>query len=167
MRLYHGSNTLFMVPDLDLCRPDKDFGRGFYLTEEEAQARKMSYRTAIRYGGSESLMSFDFDWHAAVAAELKIRRFDVPNKEWAMFVMANRRPQRESDDHNRDNRYDLVVGPVANDDLALLFRQFERNLISVEILVREMQFKRLTIQYSFHTTAALSFLKFVGAKDVR
>lgn len=73
----------------------------------------------------------------------------------------------DADDHNRDNRYDLVVGPVADDDLVLLFRQFERNLISVETLVREMQFKRLTIQYSFHTPSALSFLKFVEAKDVR
>lgn len=167
MRLYHGSNTLFTTPDLDLCRPDKDFGRGFYLTEEESQARKMSHRTTIRYGGAESLMLFDFDWHAAVAGGLKIRRFDAPNKEWAMFVMANRRPQREAVDHNRDNRYDLVVGPVANDDLALLFRQFERNLISDETLVREMRFKRLTIQYSFHTLAALAFLKFVEANDVR
>ena len=84
-----------------------------------------------------------------------------------MFVMANRRPSRVADGHNRDNRYDLVVGPVANDDLALLFRQFERNLITVESLVREMQFKRLTIQYSFHTQKALDFLKFVEARDVR
>ena len=167
MRLYHGSNVLFSVPDLDKCRPNKDFGRGFYLTEEEAQATKMAHRTTSRYGGSESVMTFDFDWHAAVAAGLKIRKFDAPNEEWAMFVMANRRPQREAADHNRDNRYDVVVGPVANDDLALLFRQFERNLITVESLVREMQFKRLTIQYSFHTSKALSFLKPVEAKDVR
>lgn len=167
MRLYHGSNQTFCVPELAKCRPFKDFGQGFYLTEEEAQAAKMAHRTVSRYHGSESLMAFDFDWYAVIAAGLKVRRFDAPNEEWAMFVMANRRPSRVADDHNRDNRYDLVVGPVANDDLALLFRQFERNLITVESLVREMQFKRLTIQYSFHTQRALDFLKFVEARDVR
>ena len=32
MRLYHGSNTAFREIDLSFCRPNKDFGRGFYLT---------------------------------------------------------------------------------------------------------------------------------------
>ncbi|MBQ6008017.1 MAG: hypothetical protein IJL17_05730 [Kiritimatiellae bacterium] len=38
--------------------------------------------------------------------------------------------------------------------------------LSVEMLVREMQFKQLTIQYSFHTPLAVSALKFVGVDDV-
>ena len=63
-------------------------------------------------------------------------------------------------------RYGMVVGPVANDDLALLFRQFALGLVTVEMLVREMQFKQLTTQYSFHTSAAVSALKFVGVDDV-
>ena len=83
-----------------------------------------------------------------------------------MFVMANRRPQADATDHNRDNRYGMVIGPVANDDLALLFRQFELGLVTVEMLVREMQFKQLTFQYSFHTPLATSALKFVGVDDV-
>lgn len=80
MRLYHGSNTAFREVDLSLCRPNKDFGQGFYL--------------------------------------------------------------------------------------ALLFRQFALGLVTVEMLVREMQFKQLTIQYSFHTPVAVSALKFVGVDDV-
>jgi len=31
MRLYHGSNTAFREVDLAICRPNKDFGRGFYI----------------------------------------------------------------------------------------------------------------------------------------
>ena len=53
-----------------------------------------------------------------------------------------------------------------DDDLALLFRQFELGLVSVEMLVREMRFKQLTVQYSFHTPLAVSALKFVGVDDV-
>ena len=33
MRLYHGSNTGINSINLAMCRPYKDFGIGFYLTE--------------------------------------------------------------------------------------------------------------------------------------
>ena len=57
---------------------------------------------------------------------------------------------------------DFRVHPI----LSLLFRQFALGLVTVEMLVREMQFKQLTIQYSFHTPVAVSALKFVGVDDV-
>ena len=34
------------------------------------------------------------------------------------------------------------------------------------MLVREMQFKRLTVQYSFHTARAIAALRFVEAANV-
>ncbi len=46
MVLFHGSNTDIKVIDLAMCRPYKDFGRVFYLTEIEEQAKKMATRTA-------------------------------------------------------------------------------------------------------------------------
>ena len=109
-------------------------------------------------------MAFEFD--ETELANVPVKRFSQPSEEWAMFVMANRRPQFAATDHNRDNRYGMVVGPVANDDLALLFRQFELGLASIEMLVHEMRFKRLTVQYSFHTPLAVSALKFMGVNDV-
>ena len=33
MILYHGSNLEIDVIDLNKCRPNKDFGKGFYLTD--------------------------------------------------------------------------------------------------------------------------------------
>lgn len=135
MRLYHGSNMSFQEIDLGRCRPNKDFGKGFYLTPDYAGAVKMAHRTVRRFGGHP-------------------------------FVMANRRPQMTAEDHNRQNQYGMVCGPIANDDLALLFRQFERGLVSVEMLVREMRFKKLTTQYSFHAPAALAALKFLEVTDV-
>lgn len=33
MILYHGSNVAIDKIDLNLCKPYKDFGRGFYLTD--------------------------------------------------------------------------------------------------------------------------------------
>lgn len=164
MRLYHGSNMAFRDVDLSVCRPNKDFGQGFYLAPDRIAAERMAKRAVRRFGGRAYLMTFDFD--EAVLADVPVKRFPQPSEEWAMLVMANLRPQIAAADHNRDNRYGMVVGPVANDDLALLFRQFALGLVTVEMLVREMQFKQLTIQYSFHTPLAVSALRFVGVDDV-
>ena len=164
MRLYHGSNTAFKEIDLDVCRPNKDFGRGFYLSSDILAAERMAIRTTRRFEGRPYVMTFEFD--AAMLDGVPVKRFSAPSEEWAMFVMANRRPDMTAADHNRDNRYGVVVGPVANDDLALLFRQFARGLVTVDMLVREMRYKQLTIQYSFHTSAAIAALDFVGIDDV-
>ena len=42
MLLYHGSNQEITSIDLSFCKPYKDFGRGFYLTTIEEQARLMA-----------------------------------------------------------------------------------------------------------------------------
>lgn len=39
MILYHGSNTAIDGIDLNRCRPYKDFGREFYLTDIREQAQ--------------------------------------------------------------------------------------------------------------------------------
>ena len=44
MRLYHGSNIAIDNINLAMCRPYKDFGQGFYLTDIEEQAQKMAAR---------------------------------------------------------------------------------------------------------------------------
>ena len=40
MRLYPESNILIDSINLAMCRPYKDFGRGFYLTDIKEQAEK-------------------------------------------------------------------------------------------------------------------------------
>lgn len=157
MKLYHGSNTPIDKIDLSLCRPNKDFGCGFYLSPDKSAAEKMAHRTVKRFGGVPYVMTYEFEEDEI--SLIRKKRFEVPSVEWAMFVMANRKQHSDASDHNRDNRYEIVIGPIANDDLALLFRQFSRGLLSVEMLMREMQFKVLTIQYSFHTPEAVAALK--------
>ncbi len=167
MRLYHGSNLEINDVDFSQCRPYKDFGKGFYTTEIKEQADKMSVRVSNIYGGSPFVTEFDFDESALNSKELNIRVFDKPDREWALFVMnnRNRRAVNLDCDCNFDNRYDIVIGPIADDDLALLFRQFENDLIDVESLVRKMKYKKLTNQISFHTERSLQYLKKVGARD--
>jgi hypothetical protein len=46
MILYHGSNVDIQNISLSACRPYKDFGRGFYLTDIPEQAERMAERVA-------------------------------------------------------------------------------------------------------------------------
>ena len=112
---------------------------------------------------ADALFDLEYDKNKKLKEiELNTRIFEGPSKEWALFVINNRNRDYQdinSIECNHDNKYDLVIGPVADDDLALLFRQFSGGLISVEVLVEAMKFKKLTNQYSFHTERALELLE--------
>lgn len=167
MKLYHGSNLFIDEIDLAKCRPYKDFGRGFYLTDIPEQADKMAHRVARLYGGTPVINTYDIDTDALMSSGLCIRCFKTADSAWAHFVMNNRNryfTDIQSTECNTDNKYDVVIGPVANDDLALLFRQFASGMITEDVLIHEMRYKILTSQYSFHTVSALRFLQKAGMK---
>lgn len=169
MILYHGSNLDIQKIELSKCRPNKDFGQGFYLTTIKEQAIRMAQRVSRMFGRNAVLNVYEFDDSILERNELNIRKFDSPSIEWAKFVITNRNASRlknPQEDNNIDNRFDVVIGPIADDDLALLFRQFTDGAISVETLVEEMKFKKLTNQYSFHTENALEYLTKKGAENV-
>lgn len=169
MMLYHGSNVDIQQIDLLKCKPNKDFGRGFYLTTIKEQAERMALRVCRMFGGKPFVNIYSFDEKILFSKELNVRIFEKPSEDWAKFVITNRnykRIEKVQGDNNIDNRYDIVIGPIANDDLALLFRQFSDGLISVETLVKEMEFKKLTDQYSFHTQRSLSYLLKTGVQNV-
>ena len=153
MILYHGSNTKIEKIDLSKCRPYKDFGKGFYLTEIREQAEKMASRTAHIYEGEPIVTEFEFDESAL--SKLSVKQFDGPNEEWALFVLANRSKEHEQPTHS----YDIVIGPVADDDIAQLFRNFNDGYINLAMLVEGLKYKKVSSQYFFHTEAATKYLK--------
>lgn len=155
MILYHGSNMAIDRIDLAKYRPYKDFGKGFYLTDIRRQAERMAARTAKMFRGAPTLTSFEFDPDSAVRQGLKIKNFNSPDEEWARFVMANRDINVAQPCHD----YDIVIGPVADDTIARLFRMFMENFISEQQLVKELTFSEVTSQYFFHTEAAIKMLK--------
>lgn len=42
MKLYHGSNVRVTIPDLSRSKPCKDFGQGFYLSDNYEQAKNLA-----------------------------------------------------------------------------------------------------------------------------
>ena len=163
MILYHGSNVEIDEIDLNKCKKYKDFGQGFYCKTIKQQAKFMALRTTKREKKGEPCVSkFELDEKIFEDEDVKIKKFEKPSKEWAEFILNNRDKNFKDISSlkcNFDNKYDLVIGPVADDDIIVLFRTFVQGLIDIDTLIKELTFKELTDQYSFHTKKALKYLK--------
>lgn len=155
MKLFHGSNTRIETIDLSKCKPFKDFGRGFFLTEIEAQALLMAKRTAKIFGGEPIVSVFEFDCSALEAEDISVKQFKEPDEEWALFVMANR---NRTTKHTR-HQYDIVIGPVADDTISTLFRNYDDGIIDLPTLVNKLKYSRVSSQYFFRTQSAIHYLR--------
>lgn len=111
MRLFHGSNTDILSIDLAISKPNKDFGKGFYLTADKHQALQLAEQRAIFFGGKPVVNTYLFDENALQDKDLKVKVFEDYSVEWAEFVIANRlNPTKKA-----INNYDIVYGTIAND----------------------------------------------------
>lgn len=62
MILYHGSNITIETIDFNKCKPGKDFGKGFYLTDIKQQAEEMARRSVrIAQKGEPVVTTYDFN----------------------------------------------------------------------------------------------------------
>ena len=163
MILYHGSNVDIQNISLSACRPYKDFGRGFYLTDIPEQAERMAERVARIYGGEPVLNIYEIDDSFLDSSSLRIKNFgEETTEDWARFVMNNRNRGFENYSDplcNFDSKYDIVIGPVVDDNMAMLFRQYEEKVIDFDTLLKGMIYKKTSSQYSFYTPAAISLLR--------
>jgi hypothetical protein len=156
MILYHGSNMDIESIDLSRSSVGKDFGCGFYLTNSKEQAERMGLRRARLYGGEKVVSSFEFDEKAAREAGMSIKDFESYSKEWADFILANRKNDTRTQIHD----FDIVHGPVANDDVGYQIRRLLAGMITNETFLEELKYKEgITYQYFFATERSVQFLK--------
>lgn len=152
MILYHGSNMEIEVIDLEKSKPNKDFGRGFYLSENEPQAMEMANFKSALLGGEPVVTKFEFDIAVMQSANLRTKVFEDYSEEWADFVFANREG-RETE------QYDIVYGPIANDKVGLQIRKLKDGSIDkAEFLNRLKYMKGITYQYYFGTEQSIQYL---------
>ncbi|MCL2243762.1 MAG: DUF3990 domain-containing protein [Treponema sp.] len=161
--LYHGGSSTVKTPNLILSRKYLDFGIGFYTTVNKDQAIAFAQKVMIRKEKkSQSVSIYNFDIEAAEKS-LNILKFSSPDKLWLEFVHQNRSGTYTG------IQYDLVIGPVANDDVFAALIVYEQGILNVEQTIEALKIKQLYSQYVFKTEKALSFLKFENSieEDIR
>lgn len=156
MILYHGSNIAIETIDLSKSKPNKDFGKAFYISEQRQQAEEMASFTVDRFGGEPIVTAFEFDERLLMDNQLRIKTFDNYSKEWAEFIFANRDTDSETNLHN----YDIVYGPIADDKVGRQMFNFREGYIDLDEFMRRLNYmKGITFQYAFCTELAISKLK--------
>ena len=152
MILYHGSNAAVENPRLIPSKRLLDFGPGFYLTSDFAQAEKWAQRTwRIRESGSPLVSVYEFDGEPL--SDLRFLFFSSPDREWLRYVAANRTGKPTAP-------YDIVAGPVANDQAIRTVSDFLNGYFNEEIAIQILLPQKLKDQYAFKTEAARCHLHF-------
>ncbi len=152
MILYHGSNCEIKVIDLAKSKPFKDFGKGFYLSDNWPQAEEMANFKSQICGGTPIVTRFEFDLEGMKSSGLKIKSFNSYSEDWLDFIVANR------EGYEVDN-YDFVYGPIADDKVGLQLRKYKDELIDKKMLLEKLKYlKGITFQYFFGSMEAIKFL---------
>ena len=159
MELYHGSNVEVKEPKILSIQKTADFGMGFYTTSSLQQAKDWArIKTGRRGFGNPCVSSFEFDDEQA-KKKLEIKYFHEADDDWLEFVVANRKGTYAG------KKFDLVVGPVADDQTITVIDNYIRGLLSSKVALAELEPQNLTDQYAFLTNASLNHLKTIGVEN--
>ncbi len=151
--VYHGTVEDFLEIDLDKSHDRRDFGRGFYTTILEGQAKEWAYRLHLRKRTSKHyLMRFAFQENN----DLSVKRFYAMDTEWLDFIKENR--SKGGVQHS----YDVVIGPVADDDTMETVQLYLAGILKPEEAVERLRYSKVNNQVSFHTKRSLQSLMFLG-----
>ena len=155
MKLYHRTNIDFDHIDINKAKPNKDFGRGFYLSADYEQAKNMA---DIKVEQMETGMPLvqEYSINEIEMKSLKCMTFDDYTEEWAKFILLNRNNPSAVPAHD----YDIVIGPIADDRVGVQLWKYESQLIDLPTLIKRLKYmKGITFQYFFGTERAIKLLK--------
>jgi hypothetical protein len=155
MIVYHGSYTKIDKIDLSKCEPNKDFGKGFYVTKLREQAETWAIRIGKKHKCSGIVTEFEFYENAFINGAHKVLRFEGYTEEWLDFVVLNRRKDSPIPAHD----YDIVEGPVADDKISREINQYIKGKISREKFLDMLIRKAPTHQICFCTADSLLMLE--------
>ncbi len=142
--IYHGSNVIVKKPQIIVSGFYKDFGYGFYCTVLEKQARKW----ALTKRGNSYVSIFKYK----PTDSLKVLSFPRMTEEWLDFVVDCRRGVTHD--------YDIVEGPMADDQIWDYVEDFMEGSISREAFWVLAKFKYPTHQIVFCTQRSLESVTF-------
>lgn len=156
MILYHGSNAAVESPKLMPKVRALDFGQAFYLTSDREQAAKWAKTSVLRRAEGVAIVSV-YEIDEAMLGALRVLRFAGPTADWLRFVSRNRNERID------DSAYDVVCGPVANDNTMPVLNLYFKGAYTEDEALRRLLPQRLRDQFAFKTEASLECLLFKEA----
>ena len=155
MIIYHGSNVTVEEPKILTPNRYLDFGAGFYTTTNYDQALNFAGKVTMRKKCGRSTVNI-YALDERIFEKVNVLNFESADEAWLDFVAENRSGKYEGES------YDIVYGPVANDDVYTTFTLYTAGVLSKEQTIDALKIKKLYNQLVFATDKALSYLKFIG-----
>lgn len=142
--IYHGSNVVVEHPRIQTVGYNKDFGFAFYCTRIERQAQRRALSKRPKH--EVSLFSYE------EKDDLNKLVFYSMTEQWLDFVVSCRM--------SITHRYDIVEGPMADDQIWNYVEDLVSGNISREAFWALVKFKHPTHQIAFCTEASLRTITF-------
>lgn len=167
--IYHGSKVIVKKPDIRRCRPDTDYGAGFYCTEEVELAKEW----ACGENQSGYANRYELDVSGLSVLDLHSDAYSLLN--WLALLVKNRpirvrTPlQRRAVDYLVGNYlldvsgYDVITGYRADDSYYDIVRAFVVNMISYEQLSQALKLGNWGYQFVLKSEKAFSEIRFMEA----
>lgn len=159
MIVYHGSTEMIKVPDIEHSKKYLDFGKEFYVTTYQEQAKKWAVRKSMRQGKTAivNVYNMENNWE-----KYRVLSFEKENEKWLEFVCAC----RKGEDLNRD--YDIIIGNVADDDVFKTVDMYFRGLWDKKKVLEELRYYKMNNQICIVNQATLNrALTFCEAYEVK
>jgi hypothetical protein len=159
MNLYHGGTEIIEKPEIRAANRPVDFGDGFYTTSDFEQASNFAkLRADFRKLDFGIVNVYEID--EEIFSDFSVLKFEKPDEEWFDFVIDCRKGGKLFE------KYDLIVGPVANDRVFRVLDFYEAGVYTKEHAIEELLPYRLSNQYAFFNRDLISNLKFAKHTEV-
>ena len=179
MLLFHGSYCPVKTINLNKCMSGKDFGKGFYLTSDERQARNFIEASLSKaHDRGDAPLGQNFGYVSSFIfndSGLATYHFETTDREWLWFVSLNR-------NHGLARKLrplinpaifdaEIISGKIANDRtnptilayLSGLFGDIMTDEV-IDFAIKRLMANRLKDQFCFLTERAVKCLKFQEAR---
>ena len=130
--VYHGGTETIKLPQVGLGRDNLDFGKGFYLTDIEQQAKDWAKVVAERRLLKPVVNTYTLDIDSIMNSSFRFHRFSSYDIQWLTFICNNRQGK------NDWKQYDIIEGGVANDRVTPTIELFMKSYISLEEALRRL-----------------------------
>jgi hypothetical protein len=140
-----------------VCKDKRDFGKGFYTTVIEEQARNWAEYKCRQYNTHTAYL---YQYELNDYSDLKVKSFDAYTIEWLEFVKNNRIIGGVQHD------FDIVIGPIADGVMLKRFLRFYwRGINTAEYTLSKISSSKPNNQVSIHTVSALERLSYIGRTE--
>ena len=158
MIVYHGSNVVVEMPDVNHSFRPLDFGKGFYVTTVREQAIRWANRKAVVEGSTPILNIYEM---SEIPANLQKKSFPDDLEEWINFVCDCRDGKPEY------AKYDVIVGKVANDKVFRVVDMYHSGIWDMKRALEEIKVYPSYDQIAFITQRAIDdLLEFRSSEEV-